>query len=814
MERPAFRVWATLKGPARRWVFAVSAALLGCSSAVLLYSSKSPPAPSTRPAPLAAKASSAPELLPPKTFALDEFSPFLTRPQLRPVADALDADDSRGAAAALLAARASDTTLATPSVALWLGRLWERALDSTQARDACGEARAGALLRDYATLCWARAELALGKSQEALAELSAGSFESPAEAERLLLVARAARAQGQRSPSLAAFRKAVSSADGVERARAALELAGLLLDTLPPAGLAQPSSVDALEALTELRAARVVLAASKADRARIAELERRAQALLSPEERARSQQPSLEERVASIAALVDARDHETAERDAAELLGELPEAERFSPPACDARLLRARALAGLRKWSAALEALEPARDGCAADAERGARIFFLSGRYAASDGKPTLAIHFFEDVERRFPTHSLADDARFNAALAEEDRGVGSRFAELLLSLSEFYPKGDMVPEGLFRLALRDLERGDWSSALGPLERALGVLGDGDRARGFELAGRERFFHARALIALGKREAGLDELELLVKENPLSYYMLAAYSFLEREVPGRAEAAIALAATQAEAEPFRIARGREFDSPGFARMLELLRIGEVDAAVRELDALGLRRAGLGSEILWGIALLYERAGFPKFSSEITRLRLGEVSGRWPVGQWAKAWEIAFPRPYLDVVTREASAAAVDPALVYAVMREESVFDPSAVSAASAYGLMQLIVPTAKHAARGTHLPYSPAALKRPRVNVALGCRELSRLAGLFEENPLLVVPAYNAGPARARAWLKERPGLDFDVWVERIPFLETRRYTKRVLSSRAVYAFLYEQKAASSRLTLPRKVAN
>jgi soluble lytic murein transglycosylase len=229
--------------------------------------------------------------------------------------------------------------------------------------------------------------------------------------------------------------------------------------------------------------------------------------------------------------------------------------------------------------------------------------------------------------------------------------------------------------------------------------------------------------------------------------------------------------------------------------------------------VRELDALGFRADGVGSEILWGIALLYERAGFSKLSAELTRRRLGELSGRWPVGDWARAWQIAYPRPYLDIVQREAARSGVEPALVYAVMREESAFDPEAVSPANAYGLMQLIVPTARIAAKSLNLPFGPQALKKPRVNVALGCRELGRLAALFDSNPLLAIPAYNAGPGNAARWMRERPSLDFDLWVERIPFNETRRYVKRVLSSRAVYAFLYEPETALARLTLPQRVA-
>ncbi|HVR20737.1 MAG TPA: lytic murein transglycosylase, partial [Polyangiaceae bacterium] len=76
---------------------------------------------------------------------------------------------------------------------------------------------------------------------------------------------------------------------------------------------------------------------------------------------------------------------------------------------------------------------------------------------------------------------------------------------------------------------------------------------------------------------------------------------------------------------------------------------------------------------------------------------------------------------------------------------------------------------------------------------------------------VFSENPLLAVPAYNAGPTRVKQWLAERESADFDLWVEAIPFVETRRYTKRVLASRAAYAFLYEPEIAEATMLLPAR---
>ena len=73
----------------------------------------------------------------------------------------------------------------------------------------------------------------------------------------------------------------------------------------------------------------------------------------------------------------------------------------------------------------------------------------------------------------------------------------------------------------------------------------------------------------------------------------------------------------------------------------------------------------------------------------------------------------------------------------------------------------------------------------------------------------FKQNPVLAIPGYNAGPGRPLRWLRERPHMDFDVWVESIPYSETRRYTKRVLASRAAYAYLYAPATADEAMVLP-----
>jgi soluble lytic murein transglycosylase len=519
----------------------------------------------------------------------------------------------------------------------------------------------------------------------------------------------------------------------------------------------------------------------------------------------------------AVEALVEARKEEEAltlaeTLDARLKAGPVDDAAAHERLACRLALARAKAHAQKRDRHQAFETIAAGAPRCEKYPDLHARALFNAGKYAAADGRYSDAVHWFGRVESEHRGQSLADDARLQAALAYLELGVEARFTDLLRSLPDDYPAGDMTLEGVFRLAVRRIDKGDWSGAASVLQRAVALLGgpDADAARGSELSGRERYFEARAELALGQRTAALATLETIVRELPLSYYMLHAYTRLRELAPERAERARREALEHARSE-VRPRPPEHLDGdPGFSRALELLRVGEIAPAVFELDALGLTRPGAGPELLWSVARLYAAAGAERLAHDVARRRLTDWLLRWPAGDWQEAWRIAFPEPYPKLVEAVVKRMALEKSMVYAIMREESAFDPEAESPADAYGLMQLIVPTARVAAKGTALPHDRRALKRPSVNIELGCRTLARYQAAFPDNALLAVPAYNAGPGKVREWLRARPSADFDLWVELIPFLETRRYTKRVLASRAAYAFLDDPEHAT--LEMPKKV--
>src|SRR6185503_17562806 len=107
-----------------------------------------------------------------------------------------------------------------------------------------------------------------------------------------------------------------------------------------------------------------------------------------------------------------------------------------------------------------------------------------------------------------------------------------------------------------------------------------------------------------------------------------------------------------------------------------------------------------------------------------------------------------------------------------------------------------YGLIQVIRPTAKPHARALGLPSDPDSLKRPDVNLRIGSHFIRELWTRYAQNPAIVPAAYNAGYFATDRWLQSSGNLALDEWVERIPYRETRRYTRRVLQSYGIYAWL------------------
>jgi soluble lytic murein transglycosylase len=170
-----------------------------------------------------------------------------------------------------------------------------------------------------------------------------------------------------------------------------------------------------------------------------------------------------------------------------------------------------------------------------------------------------------------------------------------------------------------------------------------------------------------------------------------------------------------------------------------------------------------------------------------------------------------ALEQRFPTPLLKDVSARAKEIGLDPAFVYGLIRQESRFIMDARSHVGASGLMQLMPATARWTAKKIGLPYSPSLITDRDTNLRLGNAYLKLVLDDMGGSQAMAAAAYNAGPGRPRKW-REGPVLDAAVWVENIPFTETRDYVKKVLSNATYYAALLGSKGTSLRARLGRTV--
>ncbi len=162
----------------------------------------------------------------------------------------------------------------------------------------------------------------------------------------------------------------------------------------------------------------------------------------------------------------------------------------------------------------------------------------------------------------------------------------------------------------------------------------------------------------------------------------------------------------------------------------------------------------------------------------------------------------------FPTPYLVQVRQRAQDVGLDPAYVYGLIRQESRFVTDARSHAGASGLMQVMPATARWTARRIGLNgFRPEQINDRDTNIRIGTAYLGQALQDFEGSMPLAAAAYNAGPGRARSW-REGPVLPAEIWIENIPFDETRDYVQRVLANTTHYAVLLSGESQSLRARL------
>ncbi len=505
--------------------------------------------------------------------------------------------------------------------------------------------------------------------------------------------------------------------------------------------------------------------------------------------------PTEAERLDQATALLDIHASQDALRAAAPLTKSREPAIR-----CGAWWVQARALTKLRRHSEAWPLYQRVVGECAGHVDL-ARALFHAARSALRAGRHDEVSSLALELRRRFPESTLNDDVatwRARVAIKNGDLSVAEKVLEDSLKA---WPDGDMALESSWLLAWGAFRERRYKTALTRMEAGL------ERARArhdADYGSRFAYWKARTLALSGRKKAAREAYEACVRDYPMTYYAHLALARLAGTKSLEKVFARLTADARRPYGPFFTPASSLREGP-VARALWLAQTGLVDLA---LDEVGGAEPG-DTDQAWFRALLFDVADDARRAHRLAAATLKRAGGFWPDEATAEYYRIAYPRPFQDVVEHAAREAGVDPLLVYAIMREESAFNPGVESHANAIGLMQLILPTAREMAkrlntvggrgqRGgrTKVVATPETLRTPEVNVRLGCEYLALLLKRFRE-PLLAIAGYNAGGGAVASWLKAHPGVPLDAFVEEIGVEETRNYARKVFESYAAYRFLY-----------------
>ena len=437
-----------------------------------------------------------------------------------------------------------------------------------------------------------------------------------------------------------------------------------------------------------------------------------------------------------------------------------------TPPPADSDLLRTRlgrsliAIGKDKDGEAQLKSV-PATSSAAAEA-----AYFLARQQARRAKSPAA----YEAVVTQFPTspwaeEALTDQAHFYQKDARDDEAL-----PYFRKVVDMFPQGKFVDGATWRVAWGDRRHGLHAAMAERLEKAIATRPPSSYTAGF------LYWAGRARRDMGDEETARAHFAEAVRRYAHAYHGVRAQMALGGDHP--------------KAPPPDA--GEELADPERTRLRQLLLLNRLPEALDETRALPQTPQVQGTRawILWRQGQLRPainamKRAYPGY--------LGAGGDALPDA----LWRILYPIDFEARLRTEAAATGLDPALVAALVWQESTFDPQAVSGPGARGLMQIMPPTGREIARGLGLKYTIDMLHDPDRGLQLGTRYLKRMIDGFGGRVDKALAAYNAGPNRVATWARARPGQSAEEFIESIPYQETRSYVMTILANREHYRRIY-----------------
>ncbi len=399
-------------------------------------------------------------------------------------------------------------------------------------------------------------------------------------------------------------------------------------------------------------------------------------------------------------------------------------------------------------------------------------------RLASDTARRARAPQAFVPVAERFPGTPWGEEALLSLANHYQKDALDDDAAPWWRRLLAEYPDGRYAERAAWRAGWVDYRARRFQEAAQTFETTARRRPAGTATAGL------LYWSGRSQLALGQQDRARALFRETVERYKNAYHGVRAQDALAR-MGGVAAAASALTSEPPAPE-------LPLPEPRARRACQLLLIDRLDEAAAELRLLPATQR-VTATMAWvdwrrgrlRPAITAMKRAFPEW--------VGEAGDRLP----REVWQVLFPIRYDQELVAAAREDGLDPALVAALILQESSYDPGALSRAGARGLMQVMPATGRKIARAKGVRYQRAALHDPAVSLEFGTHYLrlmsERYAGAVEK----VLAAYNAGPHRVDAWTLARGEQPAEDFIETIPFTETRNYVMIVLANREQYRRLY-----------------
>ena len=365
------------------------------------------------------------------------------------------------------------------------------------------------------------------------------------------------------------------------------------------------------------------------------------------------------------------------------------------------------------------------------------------------------AIDMYREIHERFPNSAKASYAHWKCAWLTYRQNRPEEAKKYFEEQIEFYPGSNEVPNAMYWRGRMAEDARDFSVARAYYQK----LSDRYRNYYYGVCGRKRLAQLPAST------------------------QLVSVALLQR------------IGSAAKYDPEELQTAPPEDDLHYERAKLLQNAGMVDLAVRELQAGS--SAGPSWEMV-EIARIYSSGG--EYFRALQALKRA-IAGYFAMDTSAlpaEYWHGLFPRPYWDALQHYSDENGLDPYLVASLIRQESEFNPSAISRANAYGLMQLLPRTGKGEAKQVGLHhYSTDSLLDPATNLQLGTHYFRAMVDHFGGQVEYALAAYNAGSERVEDWRSSGNYRDIEEFVESIPFTETREYVQAIVRNAEVYKQVY-----------------